>query len=254
MAVNVQIDPTNTGTFSRVLAGTSPGEMSGAYFGSGAAGQDQFFAFRFNTITSGVAVLTFLNGTSAAGIDSRVLDNNVIVFTATPAQLGITAATIFKWKVQTCPGFDPRVCQANVTSAALGYPSPDTLALLRHASAASFMSRLRIPTLLMQGEGDSLFTIAEAVANYQGIKANGAPVKLVLQSWGHSQSTPAPGEFDQANPPSSYEGRLIMAWFDRYLKDLPVSTGPEVEYFRDWVTYDPKATAAPAYGSAPARS
>ncbi|MHB8670575.1 MAG: CocE/NonD family hydrolase [Acidimicrobiales bacterium] len=157
----------------------------------------------------------------------------------------------------TCPGFDPRVCQANVDTAARGYPSPSTIALLRHASAAAFIDRIKIPTLLMQGEADSLFTLADAVANYEGIKANGAPVKLVLQSWGHSHAAPVAGEFSQADPASTYEGRLVLAWFDRYLKNLPVATGPEVEYFRDWA-YNPPAApdngaaAQAAYAGAPA--
>ncbi|GAC1538461.1 MAG: hypothetical protein NVS3B12_23600 [Acidimicrobiales bacterium] len=153
--------------------------------------------------------------------------------------------------LSSCPGFDPRVCQSNVTTAAQGYPNADTTALLRHASAASFMSKIRVPTMLLQGEADSLFNINDAVANYNGIKANGVPVKLVIQSWGHSNSKPAPGEFSDSDPPSSYEGQLIVNWFDHYLKGRPVSTGPEVEYFRDWVTYDPAGTAAPAYGNAP---
>jgi ABC-2 type transport system ATP-binding protein len=152
----------------------------------------------------------------------------------------------------TCPGYDSRVCTSYLETSALGYPSPETTALLRHASAASFMSSIRIPTMLMQGQADTLFNINEAVANYKGIKANGVPVKLVLQSWGHSSSAPAPGEFSQEDPLSTYQGQLVYNWFDRYLKDLPVSTGPEVEYFRDWKSYDPGGTAAPAYASAPA--
>jgi ABC-2 type transport system ATP-binding protein len=150
----------------------------------------------------------------------------------------------------TCPGFDPRVCPSNLESGALGYPDRATTDLLRHASAASFMDRIRIPTLLMQGEADTLFTIAEAVANYRGIKANGAPVKLVLQSWGHSNSDAAPGEFSESQPASSYEGQLVLRWFERYLRHRDVDTGPEVEYFRDWVAYDSHGTAAPAYGHA----
>lgn len=151
----------------------------------------------------------------------------------------------------SCPGFDSRVCTSYLESTALGYPPPETVALLRHASVASFMSTIRIPTMLMQGEADTLFNINEAVANYQGIKANGVPVKLVLQSWGHSHSTPAPGEFSQDDPLSTYEGQLVVNWFDHYLKGLAVSTGPEVEYFRDWKSYDPSGTAAPAYANAP---
>src|SRR3984893_11926424 len=89
VSINFLIDPTNSGSFTRVLFDSSPGELSGAYFGSGASGQDPFFGFRFNTSTNGVSALTYVNGTSAAGIDSRVLDNSALVMTATPAQLAL---------------------------------------------------------------------------------------------------------------------------------------------------------------------
>ncbi|WP_270886291.1 CocE/NonD family hydrolase C-terminal non-catalytic domain-containing protein [Pedococcus sp. 5OH_020] len=39
-----------------------------------------------------------------------------------------------------------------------------------------------------------------------------------------------------------------MSWFDHYLKDSPVSTGPGFAYFRDWVRYS--GSAAPAYAGA----
>jgi ABC-2 type transport system ATP-binding protein len=151
----------------------------------------------------------------------------------------------------TCPGFDPRICQADAESAAAGYPTPDTVGLLRHASMVSFWQKVRIPTLLMQGEGDSLFTINEAVANYDELQANHVPVKLVIQSWGHSSSTPAPGELSYTSTANGYETLLMQSWFDHYLKHERVSTGPQVEYFRDWVKYDTNGSAEPAYGTAP---
>jgi ABC-2 type transport system ATP-binding protein len=151
----------------------------------------------------------------------------------------------------SCPGFDPRVCQANAESAAAGYPTPDTVALLRHASMVSFSHNVRIPTMLMQGEGDSLFTINEAVANYNALRSNRVPVKLVIQSWGHSNSTPAPGELSYTSTANGYETLLIQSWFDHYLKHKSVSTGPQVEYFRDWIKYDTNGSAEPAYGTAP---
>ena len=153
----------------------------------------------------------------------------------------------------SCPGFDPRVCPANLVSGAEGYPSADTIALLRHASVATFLSKIKIPTMLMQGEGDTLFTIDEAVATYNALKDRRVPVpvKLVLQSWGHSHSTPAPREFSQSDPLDTHEGTLVVNWFDHYLKGSAVGTGPEVEYFRDWIPYDPAQTdAGPAYASA----
>jgi ABC-2 type transport system ATP-binding protein len=105
--------------------------------------------------------------------------------------------------------------------------------------------------MLMQGEGDSLFTINEAVANYKELHSNRVPVKLVIQSWGHSNSTPAPGELSYTSTANGYETLLIQSWFDHYLKHKPVSTGPQVEYFRDWIKYDTTGSAEPAYGTAP---
>jgi predicted acyl esterase len=148
----------------------------------------------------------------------------------------------------TCPGFDPRVCPADATTGALGYPNADTLALLRHASVATFLDDITVPTLLAQGEADSLFDLNEAVATYQALKARKVPVKLMFQSWGHSHSAPAPGELDLAHPEGTYQGEVFAAWFDRWLKDADVDTGPEFEYFRPWVSYE--GSAAPAYGSA----
>ena len=88
----------------------------------------------------------------------------------------------------------------------------------------------------MQGQNDTLFNLQEAVATYRGLRAQGTPVKMIWQSWGHSGGgTPAPGELDMAEPASSYEGKRVLHWFARYLKDKDVSTGPRFSYFRDWV-------------------
>jgi ABC-2 type transport system ATP-binding protein len=148
----------------------------------------------------------------------------------------------------SCPNFDPRVCPAKAELDATGYPTPDTLALARHASVASYVSRIRIPTLLAQGQADTLFNLQESVATYQALKAQGTPVALIWQSWGHSNSTPAPGELDLANPTQSYEGQVFAAWFDHYLKGIGPRPALDFSYFRDWVWY--QGIATPAYAHA----
>src|SRR5207247_2368886 len=135
-----------------------------------------------------------------------------------------------------------------------GYLTPDTIAFLRHASAQyEFFSNPNVkrfpPTMLVQGETDTLFTIAEAVANYQGFVSHGAPVKLVLAFGGHSGPS-APGEVNDADPSRGYLDQLWLNWYSHYLKQSGVPTGPRVEYFRDWIPYDPSGSAQPAYGSA----
>ena len=153
-------------------------------------------------------------------------------------------------KPSTCPNFAPTVCMAYLTSVALGYPDRATITLLRHDSMVAFYQRLHLPVLLAQGEDDTLFNVREAVANAQELRANGDPVTLVLQSWGHSHSTPAPGELSFSPPFNGYENVLIGDFFAKWLRGADVSTGAPVQYFRSWVPYS--GNAAPAYGSASA--
>jgi predicted acyl esterase len=149
-----------------------------------------------------------------------------------------------------CPNFPTDVCTGLLAAGVLGYPTPETTAFLRHASVATYADRVRVPTLLIQGQKDTLFNLNEAAATYDALRAQGTEVSMIWQSWGHSGS-PAPGEIDLSNPDpaSQYVTGRIMAWFDHYLKDLPTDTGPRFAYYRDWIPYTGNAT--PAYASSP---
>ena len=164
---------------------------------------------------------------------------------------GIQYAATDPGRMVGCPNFTDRACAAKAQMDALGYPTQDTLDLARHASVSSYVDRIRIPTLLVQGENDTLFNLQEAAATYRALRAQGTPVAMIWQSWGHSGGgRPAPGELDMAHPRASYEGRRISNWFDHHLKDRSVGTGPGFAYFRDWVPYEGVAT--PAYGTSAA--
>ncbi len=128
-----------------------------------------------------------------------------------------------------------------------GYPDDATVALTNQVSVGHYLDDVVIPTFLLQGEKDTLFNLQEAVATYRGLKARGVPVKMVWQSWGHSGSTPAPGELDLngGDIEGTYLGQRIEDWFDHYLKGSSVSTGATFAYFRDWVDYT--GNARPAY-------
>ncbi|MER6183426.1 CocE/NonD family hydrolase [Streptomyces sp. NPDC001652] len=130
------------------------------------------------------------------------------------------------------------------------YPADRTAELLaysRSVSPVSYLSRVKAPTLLVQGQADSLFNLNEATATYKTLKAQGTPAKMIWQSWGHSGGMAA-GELDlgQGNLESTYVGKRILAWFDRYLqKKKGAGTGPAFAYYRDWIT-DPAGTYATA--------
>jgi ABC-2 type transport system ATP-binding protein len=150
---------------------------------------------------------------------------------------------------KNCGNFDPPVCTALLEVAAQGYPSPASIAFLRSNSVAGYISDVRVPTLLAQGEADTLFNLQESVATYTALKEQGTPVSLVWQSWGHSDLAPVAGELDQRHPADSYEGRRALAWFDHYVRGRGSAPELNFSYFRDWAYTDGDAEAA--YTSAP---
>jgi len=150
----------------------------------------------------------------------------------------------------TCPEFDPRACTALTQETTDNAPNATTLSFLRQASVHSYLSQIKIPTFLAQGQSDTLFNLQESVANYRQLKAQGTPVKLLWQSWGHSNSTPVAGELDLNAPTGTYEGGLFEQWFDHYLKDNANAPALDFSYFRDYAYTAPNAAAA--YQQAPA--
>ncbi|MFF6978135.1 CocE/NonD family hydrolase [Streptomyces sp. NPDC008343] len=151
-----------------------------------------------------------------------------------------------------CLHFVTKACDTIRTLNSGRYPAEQTAELLAYArsvSPVSYLSRVKAPTLLVQGQADSLFNLNEATATYNTLKGQGTPTKMIWQSWGHSGglTDPAAGELNlgQGNLETSYVGRRILAWFDRYLGKKNVDTGPAFAYYRDWID-DPDNTYATA--------
>jgi predicted acyl esterase len=152
---------------------------------------------------------------------------------------GIQGASIDPSRDVGCVNFVTEACKADAELASNTLVTPDLFSFARHASVESYMSHITIPTLLAQGEADTLFNLQEATATYRALHKQGTPVKMIWQSWGHSHATPAPGEFaTDTSALSTYEGQRVFAWFDHYLKgDTAASTGPNFAYYRDWVPF-----------------
>ena len=89
-----------------------------------------------------------------------------------------------------------------------GRATPQAVSLLERSSPSSVASRIDTPTLLIQGEDDSLFGLDQADGNYQAIRRNGAPVDMVWFAGGH----------DGGNQETSRITQLTTEWFDRWLK------------------------------------
>ncbi|MET9975879.1 CocE/NonD family hydrolase [Streptomyces microflavus] len=150
-----------------------------------------------------------------------------------------------------CLHFAAQACETIRLLNSGRYPADRTRAMLDYArsvSPVSYLDRVKAPTLIVQGQADSLFNLNEATATYKTLKAQGTAAKMIWQSWGHSGGQ-VPGELDlgEGNLETSYVGRRVLAWFDRYLqKKADTDTGPEFAYYRSWQSGYGTAAAVPA--------
>ncbi|HEV7196232.1 MAG TPA: CocE/NonD family hydrolase, partial [Pedococcus sp.] len=164
--------------------------------------------------------------------------------------LGSNPGSFPAYVANKCPNFSTQVCTALTEVATQGYPSQASISFLRHASVASYMGDIKVPTFLAQGEADTLFNLQESMATYTKLKAQGTPVSMDWQSWGHSNSTPVAGELDELHPLASYQGRQLVAWFNHYVKRTGPQPPLDFRYFRDWV-YAATHNISQAYAVAP---
>ncbi|MFE9933348.1 alpha/beta fold hydrolase [Streptomyces sp. NPDC005533] len=116
-----------------------------------------------------------------------------------------------------CGRFEPELCAMYERVAVAGKPDPEARALLERRSPSAVGDRIKVPTLIVQGQDDSLFPLSQADAMARAIAANGAPVSVDWAAGGHD------GGMREAD---RVEDR-VAAWFDRHLKgDETADTGP----------------------------
>ncbi|MEU2241407.1 CocE/NonD family hydrolase [Streptomyces sp. NPDC018338] len=131
------------------------------------------------------------------------------------------------------------------------YPAAETekmLAFARSVSPVSYLDRVKAPTLIVQGQSDSLFNLNEARATYDRLRQRGVDTRMIWQSWGHSGGQ-KPGELDlgQGNLETSYVGQRVLAWFDRHLRRDPTAdTGPAFAWYREGQSGYGTASRVPA--------
>ncbi|TDB81298.1 alpha/beta fold hydrolase, partial [Actinomadura sp. KC216] len=114
-----------------------------------------------------------------------------------------------------CGRFLPSVCAMYQEVAETGRPTATAIEMLRRSSPSSVADRIRVPTLLVQGQSDSLFPLDHADANARAIARNGAPVSVVWFQGGHDGGAPETERI---------EG-LVRDFFDAQLKGVGAFTG-----------------------------
>lgn len=116
-----------------------------------------------------------------------------------------------------CGRFLPSLCEMYQEVAETGRPTASAIETLRRSSPASVADRIRVPTLLIQGQTDSLFPLDQADANARAIARNGAPVSVVWFQGGH----------DGGDPETDRVEGLVRDFFDARLR----RSGPALDGF-----------------------
>ena len=128
----------------------------------------------------------------AAGTDSPAVDT--------------AAATAHSF---SCGRMLVELCAAYSQAAQTGRITPELAAILERSSPKAVVGDITAPTLLVQGEKDTLFGLEQADANARAIAANGTTVAVTWYNGGH----------DGGSPDAATEAR-ITEWFQYYLSGV----------------------------------
>ncbi|TDC32340.1 alpha/beta fold hydrolase [Micromonospora sp. KC213] len=125
----------------------------------------------------------------------------------------------------SCGRFAADVCAAYLRIATTGRADQAAVDLLRRSSPAGVLDRIKAPTLLVQGEADTLFPLTEADANARGIAAAGTPVRVAWFTGGHDGGAGPTSDSDRVK-------FLTAQWLDHYVKGEGDAPGDDFTFSR----------------------
>jgi ABC-2 type transport system ATP-binding protein len=134
-------------------------------------------------------------------------------------------------------GLDPHIHSAFVSGASTGKISAEDRAWFDSRGPDELVENIRVPTMLVQGTADTLFTLSEAMRNAAILQRHGVPLKLLWFCGGHGVCLTGQG-------PKGYIEQQVIAWMRHHLAgQTSVSTGPQFE----WLADDAKWRFTPSY-------
>ena len=138
----------------------------------------------------------------------------------------IALGALSPYGVQT-GSLDPPLIEILAGGGATGSFTPSQVAYFEERDIDRVIGGVRVPTLIVQGTADTIFSPVEAMDNFAAMKGRGVPLKMIWFCGGHGLCT---GD----NGPDGYLGKARLAWMDRWLKgDRGVDTGPVFEWLTD---------------------
>jgi ABC-2 type transport system ATP-binding protein len=122
--------------------------------------------------------------------------------------------------LSTANHVDPEVTASYHSGVTDGVTTPAELAWFAARGPAQLLHQVRIPTLVVQGTVDTLFTLQEGVDNYEVLKANGVTTSMRWFCGGHGVCLTPPGD------PNATE-QATLAWLKHYVqRTTSTDTGP----------------------------
>jgi ABC-2 type transport system ATP-binding protein len=118
---------------------------------------------------------------------------------------------------------NPQIYTALISGLLTGEVSQQDRLFLDERGPDYLLDQITAPTLLVQGTVDTLFSLQEAHDNAIALIANGVETKVVWYCGGHG------GCISSVNDGEVID-RATLAWLDKYVKGLPVQTGPQFEW------------------------
>jgi len=119
---------------------------------------------------------------------------------------------------------DPVLTASHAAENQSGQITPAERQWFADRGPGSLIAKIHVPTLIVQGTVDTLFTLQEGVENYEALKAHGVPTSMVWFCGGHGVCLTPLGN-------QALVLHDTLAWLNRYVKrDSAVSTGPGFQF------------------------
>jgi ABC-2 type transport system ATP-binding protein len=132
---------------------------------------------------------------------------------------------------------DPHITSAFGSGATTGTLSAEDRAWFASRGPGALVDRIKVPTLILQGTPDTLFTPSEAIDNYRLLRRKRIPLKMIWFCGGHGTCRTGEGT-------AGHLERRVVAWLKRYvMRRKNVRTGPGFE----WLADDAVWRSAPAF-------
>jgi ABC-2 type transport system ATP-binding protein len=115
---------------------------------------------------------------------------------------------------------DEHISAAQTSSLATGVIPKTDREWFAQRGPGNLVANIHVPTLFVQGTVDTLFTLDEAVQNYEILRAHDVPTAMIWFCGGHGVCLTNPGDQQQVE-------QRQLDWLAHYVKrDSAVATGP----------------------------